>query len=146
MIALFVNHAWWLNKYKKEKNLEKENKYLCESRKKSVFLGKQTRLNLDKRWTYRSVANYFCGSRWLGVPGCLRRSKPKRKKQKKDREENLKTDLTSLPLLLLTHSSRTGDPFFTCKCPPDVTWFILGGAEMIATKETRGKSRNETLN
>lgn len=30
------------------------------------------------------------------------------------------------------HSNRTGDPFFTCKWPPDVTWFIFGGTELIA--------------
>lgn len=25
------------------------------------------------------------------------------------------------------HSNRTGEPFFTCKCPPDETWSIVGG-------------------
>lgn len=27
------------------------------------------------------------------------------------------------------HSRRTGEPFFTCKCPPDDTWSIVGGTE-----------------
>lgn len=57
------------------------------------------------------------------------------------------------------HSNRTGDPFFTCKWPPDVTWFILGGTELIANikfslsermdggeERRRRKCRNETLN
>lgn len=37
------------------------------------------------------------------------------------------------------HSSRTGDPFFTCKWPPDVTWFILGGTGLIPNIKTMKK-------
>lgn len=34
------------------------------------------------------------------------------------------------------HSILTDDPFLTCKCPPELMWWILGGTE-------NGKKRNE---
>lgn len=42
------------------------------------------------------------------------------------------------------HSNRTGDPFFTCRCPPDVTWFIFGGTELIAHIRPGGEDTQKT--
>lgn len=38
------------------------------------------------------------------------------------------------------HSKRTGAPFFTCKCPPDVTWDIFAGTNFT---DLQCQSRDE---